>query len=278
MKRLFLCAVLALFGVAPAMFGDVIDYMLNINGVGYCPPGSGVTLVTPCNTGGLAVAPGVTGTLDTAFNGTGLGTVSLTFNPGIPGTYNVGFWLFEELFPASGNNEYGIANGSPVVGQSWQIDTPDANYVASSDPNFGGLPAGAASIVANTAAFTLSNTNYIPGNLSQYNYDCVLSPFCNDYTSMAQAFNFTLGPGQQELLNFTVSTTKPANGFYLQQVAPVDGSNSSEIDYYFTASATTVPVCSGPDCSAVPEPSSMVPLFGFAGVLWLMVRRRAARA
>jgi hypothetical protein len=267
MKRLILCAILGVFGMATTMFGDVVDYMLNVNGTTYCPA---TTEATCTSTGGLAAA-GATGTLDTTFGGTGLGTVDLTFNPGSAGTYNAGFWVFEELFPPSGQNEYGTSGGTLAAGQTWQIDTPDFDLPY--DPNTG-LPSGAGSIIANTAASTLDNTNYIPGTQSQYSYDCGPSPNCNDYTSMAQSFNFTLGAGQEEVLSFTVSTTKPT-GFYLEQIAPVDGANNTEIDYYYSASATTESVCTS-DCSSVPEPSSLIPLLAFAGVLALVLRRRFA--
>jgi len=268
MKRLILCAILGVLGMEPAMFADVVDYMLNVNGTTYCPSG---TAATCSSTGGLGAA-GATGTLDTSYGGTGLGTVNLTLNPGA-GSYNVDLWVFEELFTPSAQNEYGLSGGSLGAGESWQIDTPDYNLPG--DPNTG-LPAGAGSIIANTTANTLANTNYIPGTLSQYAYDCGPSPNCNDYTSMALGYNFTLGANQEEVLSFNVSTTQPTSGFYLQQVAPVDGANPSQIDYYYTATATTVPVCTGPACSAVPEPSSFVPLLAFVGVLWLAVRRRSA--
>ncbi len=266
MKKLILCALLGVFGMASSMFGDVVDYMLNVNGTTYCPA---TTQATCTSTGGLAAA-GATGNLDTTFGGTGLGTVDLTFNPGAPGTYNVGFWVFEELFPASGQNEYGTSGGSLAAGQSWQIDTPD--FALPYDPNTG-LPSGAGSIIANTAASTLNDTNYIPGTLSQYAYDCGPSPNCNDYTSLAQSFNFTLGAGEEEVLSFSVSTTAPTSGFYLEQIAPKDGANNNEIDYYYTASASTESVCTS-NCSAVPEPSSSIPLLALAGVFALVLRRR----
>src|SRR3974377_2395085 len=56
---------------------------------------------------------------------TGLGTLSLVFNPG-PGTFSVlGYFDIEAGVPFY--NEFGIVNGSAGAGQSYQID----------DPNFG---------------------------------------------------------------------------------------------------------------------------------------------
>jgi hypothetical protein len=246
------------------MFADVVDYMLNVNGTTYCDVGTGAT----CTNTGLTTAPGVVSTLDTSFGGTGLGNVSLTFNPGA-GTYNVGLWLFEELFPPSGQNEYGTTGGSLASGQSWQIDVPD--YDLGGDPN----TSATGTIIANTSAATLADTNGVPGGLSDYSFDCGPSPNCNDYTSLAQSFKFTLGANQEELLNFNVSTTKPTSGFYLEQIAPVDGANSTQIDYYYTASATTQSICTS-NCSPVPEPKSWIPLAAFLGILCLAVRRRSA--
>lgn len=273
MKRLFLCAFFGVLGMAPAMFADVVDYMLNVNGTTYCPSG---TAATCSSTGGLAAA-GATGTLDTSFNGTGLGTVNLIFNPGAPGTYNVDLWLFEELVPASGYDEYGAAGGgSPASGQSWQIDVPD--YLYPSDPNFGGLPSGAGSIVANTAGSTLSNTNYLPGTTDSFLNLCSNSPNCNDWTSMALGENFTLASGFEELLSFTMSTTAPTNGFYLEQIDP--GITGTSAAYFYSVTATTVPVCvpDGGNCGQVPEPSSFIPelVFFVTGAVWFVIRRRSS--
>jgi hypothetical protein len=81
-----------------------------------------------------------------------------------------------------------------------------------------------------------------------------------------------LPSGFKELLDFTVSTTKPTSGFYLEQVAPVDSGNFSEIDYYFTVTATQVPVVGPP----VPEPGYWIPLAALGIVLAVLIRRRSA--
>jgi hypothetical protein len=217
-------------------------------------------------------------TLDTSFGGTGLGTVGVTFNPGAAGTYNVNLWLFEQLFPPVGDDEYGNTGGTATANQaglSWQIDVPD--YQDNSfDPNFGGLPAGAGSIIANTAASKLADTNFVTGNTSQFSFGCTGMTTCNDYTSMALGFNFTLTAAQEEVLSFTVSTKAPASGFYLEQIAPVDPANTSEIDYFYTATASTS--SSGPPPPpTIPEPGSIFLLAPVALVLWfLRFRSRSA--
>jgi hypothetical protein len=272
MKRLLIFAqiVMGVLVLAPAAFGDIVDYMLNVNGTTYCPSYSGYS-GTCSNYGGLAAAP-VSTTLDLMFGGTGLGSVSLTYNPGSAGTFNVGLWLFEELVPAVGGDEYGATGGTPATGQTWQVDVPDYDY-NSSDPNFGGLPAGAGTIVGNTAGSTLANFNYLTGNTSQFSFNCSGSTTCNDYTSMAMGFNFTLASGQEEVMNFNVSTTVPTSGFYLEQIAPVDAGNATEVDYYYTANASTQPIGGG----GVPEPGTAVLLgSAMAGILGLAIWRRAS--
>jgi hypothetical protein len=266
-KRLSLLSlILLVFGMAPAMFADVVDYMLNVNGTTYCPSYTAATCDNYTGFGGA----GASSTIDDSYGGTGLGSVSMNFTS--PGTYDVGLWLFEELFPATGQNEYGASSGSPAAGQTWQIDTPDYDYVSGFDPNFGGLAVGAGSIVANTAANTLDNTNYVPGTDSQYNFDCSGMTTCNDYTSMALAFHFSVGAGEQAHVSFLMSTTKPSSGFYLMQVAPVDDANSEEIDYYFNGAVSISPVGEGGG-GEVPEPKSFGLMLA-AGLLVLLARRR----
>ncbi len=280
MRRISLgFGILVALGMAPAMFGDVVDYMLNVNGSTYCDLG---TAVAGCGTSGpgtssALTAAGAFGTLDTSFGGTGLGTVNLVFNPGGTGPYNVNLWLFENL-ATPGYNEYGATSvGSAPAGESWQIDVPDSAYVGEL-----GTP-GAGSIVANTLASTLSDTNYVPGTDSSYAGGgfCATfpDPTCNDYVSMALGFNFSLTAGDEEVLSFTVSTTAPTSGFYLEQIHPVDGSNTSAVDYYFSATATEQPICIT-DCGpppSVPEPKSIILLVSALGILlWKMRSRTAA--
>ena len=240
------CICIGVLLMAPAMFADVTDYVFNVNGTSYCPASSTVSACS--NYLGLAAVMGLTSSLDTSNGGTGLGSLSFVFNPG-PGSYSVDFWLFEQL-SQPGWNEYGNSGGSPAAGQTWQIDVPDYDY-NSSDPNFGFLPTGAGTIVANTLANTLADTNFVTGNNSQYLLSCMADPTCNDYVSMAMGFNFTIASGDEEVLTFNVSTTAPTSGFYLEQIHPVDGANTTETDYYFTGSANEQPIG-----VSTPEPAS----------------------
>jgi hypothetical protein len=273
MKRLIFCAILGVLGTAPAMFADVVDYLLNVNGALYCDEGS--FAASPCTgsggpstNSGLAAA-GATGTLDTSLGGTGEGTVSLTFNPG---SYDVGLWLFENVIPVSSYDEYGVAGGSLGTGESWQIDTPDYYYSAF-DPN----TSATGTIIANTIAGTLSNTNDVPGQTDSITGCATPDPTCNDYTSLALGQSFTVDAGDTGTLTYDISSTKPTSGFYLEQIDPgeVTGTAAAE---YFTVSFSETPVVCTVNCgtSPVPEPSSWISLLAFAGILVLAVRRRSA--
>lgn len=256
----FICLCLGVLVMAPAMFADVTDYLLNVNGTSYCP---GFSTVAGCsNYGGFSAAGASSLNL-----GTGLGTVNLTFNAGA-GSYYVGFWLFEQL-SQPGYNEYGNTGGAPVGGQSWQIDVPDYDYIGELGT------AGAGSIIGNTLANTLASFNYIPGSDSSYAGGgfCATfpDPTCNDYTSMAMGFNFTLDAGYKELISFNLSTKAPPSGFYLEQIHPVDGNNTSEVDYYLTGSASEQAIG-----TIVPEPGSWILLATLLALVLSRLRRRSA--
>lgn len=263
-RLVIICVCLGVVGMAPAMFADVTDYLFNLNGTSYC---SGFSSVGTCsNYLGLAAVPGLSSSLDTSNLGTGLGTVSLTFNSS-PGSYNVDFWLFEQL-QQPGFNEYGNTGGAPASGQSWQIDVPDYDYGG----ELGTLNAG--TIIANTQANTLANTNYVPGNSpndpTTLSFPCS-GPTCNDYTSLAMGFNFTLAAGYQEVVSFNVSTTAPTSGFYLEQIHPVDGNNTTPTDYFLTGSASAQPIN-----TTVPEPGTGI-LLGVLAALALSPLGRRLR-
>ena len=243
-RLIFICMCLGVLGMAPAMFADVTDYLLNLNGTSYCSTSS--TVGTCSNYGGFAAVPGLSSTLDESSGGTGLGTLTLTVNQG-PGSYYANFWLFEQL-QQPGYNEYGNTVGSPGANVSWQIDVPDYNYAGELGT------ANAGTIIANTLANTLANTNYVPGNSpndpTTSSYPCA-GATCNDYTSVALGFAFAVAPGQEEVLTFNVSTTAPTSGFYMEQIHPVDGNNASETDYFFSGTAASQPIG-----TTTPEPGT----------------------
>lgn len=286
MRRFIFCAILGGLMTAPTMFADVVDYLLNVNGSLYCDSGSGVPFLGDACTGSNApstspntglTSAGAGGTLSGVFNnansGTGLGTVTMTYNPGVAGDYDVNLWLFEELEPSSGYDEFGGSGGTLASGESWQIDVPD--YDAGGDPN----TSATGTIIYDTINNSLSDANDVPGGVSSYTAcgggaSPATSPDCNDYTSVALGQSFTLTAGEEELLTWSVSTTAPSAGvFYLSQTDPGDITGQAET-YYYALTAQTVPV----GVSVVPEPSMAIPMLVLAGVLFFAVRRRRASA
>lgn len=270
-RRALLGMIVGTLLAASGAYADVLDLMLNSNGTTYCLAGMvndspGLCANTPAN---LNAIPGVASSLDTAIGGTGLGTVTLTYSA--PGTYKTSLWIWEELIPQTAFNEYGTTGGTLDPSESYQIDVADHSYALGVDPNFGGLAAGAGTIVANTAANTLANKNFVPGSTDNSNLfaPCTGLPTCNDYTSLALGTTFTLGANEQETLSFTVSTTAPTSGFYLKQIDPGTGTGSPEVDYFYSLTATTQQV-GGP---TVPEANSWFGLGMLASLIALGFRR-----
>lgn len=233
--------------VAPAFCTSSLqDWEFNVNGTDYYPAAG--------NT--LATVPGLNAS---AFNATtGQGTLTLTFDPGAAGSYYVGAWFFD---PASVPfyNEYGVVNGAAASGQTWQIDIPEYDATSAN--------IGSGTIIDNLAAGTLSDTNSVPGGLTNYLDNCgangggAANANCNDLVSMAQGFNFTLAANQEEVITLNLSASNPG-GFTLEDVHPVDGNNSSATDVFYSASAATETVGGGGGGggggSTVPEPETWV--------------------
>src|SRR5258706_15073955 len=146
--------VVALLGLSsPAsVWADPValqDYLFNVNGTSYCPDAA-------C--GGSLVPAGLN---SSAFDfSTGLGTLVWTFNPGAAGAYFFDAFFDHDLH-APFFNEFGMANGSPAAGMSWQIDEPgfgDGNRLGT--------------IFDNAMANALDNTNHVPGKTSNFLNDC----------------------------------------------------------------------------------------------------------
>ncbi|RBW51405.1 PEP-CTERM sorting domain-containing protein [Marinobacter sp. F3R11] len=163
---------------------------------------------------------------------TGLGTLDFAFSS--PGSHSLlAFFDFE--IAASSNtyfNEFGSATGTPVSGQSWQIDEP--GFV------FG-------TIYDNFLDDSLSNANFLPQSAP-------------DDVSFALGWSFELLENESAELSLFTSETAPLDGFYLSHSdlgADVDQS------IYFWGElniSSSVPV-------SVPEPSSLaLLLLGLVGL------------
>jgi hypothetical protein len=140
---------------------------------------------------------------------TGLGTLLVTFHPGVAGSYFVGAFVDHEIDEPLNTffNEFGSVSGLPAAGQSWEIDEP--GFV------FG-------DIFANFLASALDNTNGVPAG----------SP---DDVSMAMGWVFHLPAGMPAKIKFTVSTLAPA-GFFLSHTDP-----ASDFTIYFSSNLNVVP-------------------------------------
>lgn len=218
------------------------DWEFNVNGTDYFPSG-GAT---------LGSVPGLN---SGAFNATtGQGTLTLTFNPGSPGSYYVGAFFFVPVGTPF-YNEYGVVNGSPASGQTWQIDVPEYDLVSANH--------GTGTIIDNLAAGALNDTNSVPGTTTNYLNSCgangggAVTGSCNDFVSLATGFNFTLATNQEEIITFDLSSTGPG-GFSVEDVHPVDGSNATASDIFLSGSA--VEMAAGtpppPPPPGTPEPAT----------------------
>jgi hypothetical protein len=236
MKRLAL-AVLGFtvlgFGMPRLARADSLqDVVFNLNGTS---PGDGSFAV-----------PGLD---SSAFNATtGEGTLVLTYDPGAAGSYFFDAWFDNELSTPF-YNEYGAVSGSPAAGQSWEIGDAQIYY------NYPGpFPAPTGTDPGDdTYNNSLTDTNYLPGNVSNY-AGCSAGASCNGDASMAMGFAFTLGADQEEVITLDLSETNPGSAFYLEQIHPVDPNNPTETDLYFSGSAQTESTSTAP----VPEPSTLL--------------------
>lgn len=136
-------------------------------------------------------------------------------------------------------NEYGVAQGTPKNGQSWQIDEP--GYV------FG-------SIYDDMLAGTLDNTNHVPSD----------SP---DDVALALGWNFDLSEGETALITLTLSEMLGTSDFYLEHADSETGpgfDNTASVYLWSSLEISGVEV-------PVPEPGSLAMMA--LGLVALSARR-----
>lgn len=223
MKRLLITVialmvlVLAASGVSAATI-DLFDWAFNVDGTKY---------ESVQGTNNFSILPGYFNYA--AFDqSTGLGTITITYNPGA-GNYSLLSFFDHEIDQTTNTffNEYGSASGSPIAGQSWEIGDP------------------LGSIYTNFTSGTLTDTNNSPFPPMDYDSDGMI----DDYdVSMAMGWNFNLLSGETATINFLLSGTAPSSGFYLAQTDP----DSNETIYF----SSTLNIQGGPQ--SVPEPSTLL--------------------
>jgi hypothetical protein len=256
-------AIIAAGMFATAAFPSSLqDWEFNINGTDYFPAG-GATLST---------VPGLDAS---GFNSTtGIGSITITFDPGAAGSYFVGGFFFDPV-GVPFYNEYGQVNGSPDAGQSYAIDVPEVDVNSNNH--------GAGNIVGDLEAGALTNTNTVPGTMTNYLNDCgangggAVTAACNDFVSMALGFNFSLTSDQEAVITLDLSSTDPG-GFSLQDVHPIDGSNTSAASVFYSGGATVQCVPGTPNCGGPPPPVPEPSYTSFAAIglvaLTLILRKR----
>jgi hypothetical protein len=186
------------------------------------------------------------GTVD-GFGSSTYGVYTVTITAATTGAYYIGGFFDPEL-AVDFYNEYATVHGAAAAGQSWQVG----------DPNTSGLNPFGANLTLNHA---LTNTNGIPGTGDNSLLTCTVD--CNGDVALAMGFSESLTAGQIETVTFSISSSAPTSGFYIDQTHPVDGQqgNTVPIDAYFSGavsiSSPCTVNCGGGGGTGVPEPGSL---------------------
>ncbi len=168
-----------------------------------------------------------------------LGTVTVTFDPGVAGTYYVNSFFDVEIDEWDNTyfyNEYGTAMGDTIdtadITQSWEIDEP-----------WGG------DIIDNFFEGSLDNANNVPDGWE-------------DDVSMAMGWDFALAAGDSAIIELVLGSTAPTSGFYLAHTDPDSNDGQGETIYF----SSTLDIQTG--SQPIPEPATLLLLgSGFAGLI-----------
>ena len=140
------------------------------------------------------------------------------------------------------SNEYGVASGSPVAGQSWEIDEP--GWV------FG-------DIYTNLGNSALDNTNAVQTGTP-------------DDVSIAFGWNVVLQSWQTALITLNLSHTAPTSGFYLGHFDP-----DSNASLYFSSSLR---ITGTQPPTGAPEPGTAALLLVGLGVTGAISRAKRKKS
>ena len=135
----------------------------------------------------------------------------LTWNTSIVGNHNFVAFFDHEIDESINTffNEYGLANGTPASGQSWEIDEPGYAF---------------GDIYSNVLSGSLDNTNSVPFG-------------SEDDVSMAMGWEFSLGADEIATIKLSLTKNTPSSGFYLSHTDP-----DSNKTIYFSSTLSVSPV------------------------------------
>jgi hypothetical protein len=135
-----------------------------------------------------------------AFNTTtGLGTLTLTYSPGVAGSSFFDVFL-DEAVGTPFYNEYGTAVGTATAPATWEIGDSYASNIYND--------------ASGISVDGLTDTNYLPVGASNLSTTCTTAG-CNGDAAIAMGYSFSLSATDEEIITFTSSLTPPASGFYL---------------------------------------------------------------
>jgi len=164
---------------------DLFDWAFNVNGTIYSKSGDNNILPSSFD--------------DSRFDwSTGLGTLSINYNPGTVGDQLFLAFFDQEISEKSNTffNEYGIVNGLPDDGNLlWEIDEPGYVY---------------GDIYDNLINGAFDNTNSFLDGM-------------RDDVSWGMGWNFNLEEGEYATIDLILSEEAPEEGFFLTMIDPDSG-------------------------------------------------------